>query len=197
MSEPGVLLAAAGAEHAEALSDLFARADVPCHCRFWHFTGTNHEWLARCFHAPAENRGPMQDALATGSPEMRGVVAMRGALVVGWMKLSPESAVKKLYNQRVYRNLPCFQEPRDGVLALGCMLVDPKFRRQGIARRMLAFGVERARAEGARAIEAFPRRAAELRDEELLAGPFSTLAAHGFEVVNDFGPYPVLRLRLT
>ena len=196
VASASVELATASAGHAEALSELFARADVACHCRFWHFAGTNNEWLARCFHAPGANRDEMTAALASGSPEMRGVVATSGARAVGWMKLTPESAVKKLYAQRVYRSLPIFGGARDGVLALGCMLVDPEHRGRGIARRMLAFGVEHARAEGARAIEAFPRRAAELRDEELLAGPFSTLVAHGFRVVHDFAPYPVLRLDL-
>jgi GNAT superfamily N-acetyltransferase len=192
----GVALSAASEHHAEALSELFARADVACHCRFWHFAGTNHEWLARCFHAPSDSKDEMRAALVSGSPEMRGVVATSDGLVVGWMKLAPESSVTKLYAQRVYRSLPCFGGQRDGVLALGCMLVDPSLRGRGIARRMLAFGIEQARADGARAIEAFPRRAAELRDDELLAGPFSTLVAHGFRVVHDFAPYPVLRLDL-
>ena len=29
---------------------LFEATGSPCYCRFFHFEGTNNEWLARCAH---------------------------------------------------------------------------------------------------------------------------------------------------
>jgi GNAT superfamily N-acetyltransferase len=180
-------------EDARALSALFERAGVACHCRYWHFAGTTNDWLARIAHAPDENRREMEHALASGSDEMRGLVAFAGGQIVGWLKLTPASAVPKLYDQRLYRGLPCLTGDRAGVLTVGCLLVDPGWRRRGVARALIAATVARARATGARAVEAFPRRADGVSDAELFTGPYAAFLEAGFEVVHDFAPYPVLR----
>jgi GNAT superfamily N-acetyltransferase len=191
-----VVYTLATSEHGDALSGLYARAGVACHCRFWHFTGTNNDWLGRVAHEPGTNQGEMLAALATRSGEMQGMVALHEGDAVGWMKLAPVNAVKKLYDQRLYRNLPVLQGDREGVVAIGCFLVDPAWRHRGVARGLLAAGVEWARENGVHAIEAFPRRAPELRDEEAFTGPVSLFLDQGFAVVHDFAPYPVLRLGL-
>ena len=46
---------------------------------------------------------------------------------------------------------------------------------------------------GARAIEAFPRRSEQAGPAELWVGPANIFLQAGFEIINDFGPYPVLR----
>ena len=93
----------------------------------------------------------------------------------------------------MYRALLCFNGERSGVLAVGCLLVDEAFRRQGVARALISASVEHARSRGARAIEAFPRGQADVSAAELWTGPLSAFIAAGFRVVNDFRPYPVLR----
>jgi GNAT superfamily N-acetyltransferase len=138
----------------------------------------------------------MLGAMETRSPEMQGVVALGGSRVVGWLKLAPAGAVEKLYAQRVYRRLPCFDGPRDGVLAVGCLLVDPEWRKRGVARALVHGAIALGREQRARALEAFPRRAEGLRDEEAFTGPFAVFVEAGFEIVHDFQPYPVLRLNL-
>jgi GNAT superfamily N-acetyltransferase len=191
-----LLAVEATSAHGEALAELFVRAEVPCHCRYWHFTGTTNEWLDRCAHDVARNRSEMLAALATGSAEMSGVVALAGTTAVGWLKLAPAASVPKLYAQRLYRRLPCFDGPREGVFALGCFLVDPERRRTGVAEALLARGIPLVREKGGRAIEAFPRRAEAISDGEAWNGPFSLLRRAGFDIVHDFAPYPVLRLTL-
>jgi GNAT superfamily N-acetyltransferase len=101
-----------------------------------------------------------------------------------------------MYERRPYRQLPCFDGARGGVLAIGCLLVDTPFRRTGVPDALVEGAVRAARGRGAIAIEALPRRAEELRDEERWMGSFSTFRRAGFEIVHDFGPYPVLRLTL-
>jgi GNAT superfamily N-acetyltransferase len=71
--------------------------------------------------------------------------------------------------------------------------VEPDFRRHGVARALLLKGVELARAAGARSLEAFPRRAEAVPDEQLFTGPFALFTSTGFAVVHEQSQYPVLR----
>lgn len=190
-------IARAEARHAEALAALFESNGFGCFCRFWHFGGTSREWMERCFTGPETSRAEMQEALRQGSPEMWGLVAENAAgQVVGWLKAAPANVVPKLYNQRLYKGLPCFGGDRTGVFSIGCMLVREDMRRQGIARSLLRELIARAPSWGARALEAFPRSDPDLSDAALQGGPLALLSEAGFRVVHDFFPYPVLRLDL-
>jgi GNAT superfamily N-acetyltransferase len=186
----------ARAEHAAGLSDLFSRSGVACHCRYWHFQGDTNSWLDRLAHASERNRAEMIAAIECGSPEMTGVIALEDHRVVGWLKLAPVKSLQKLYTQRLYRNLPCFSGQRDGIVTIGCVFVEPDHRRRGIARALLQGAVDSARASGARAVEALPRRADDVNDAELWMGPYRIFLDAGFAIVHDFAPYPVLRLTL-
>jgi GNAT superfamily N-acetyltransferase len=194
----GVLAVEATLEHGPLLTDLFRRAEAPCHCRYWHFPGNTNAWLDRCAHARDQNRDELLTALERKSAEACGVVALAGAgdRALGWLKLAPAASVPKLYEQRLYRNLPCFGGPREDVFTIGCMLVDPASRRRRIGAALLDRAVELARSKGGRALEAFPRRAEGISDAEAWTGPFSLYARRGFEIVHDFAPYPVMRLAL-
>ena len=185
------MLEAADSRHGAALVSLFERTATPCHCQYWHFTGDKNAWLERLFHAPDLNRAAFLEHLA--QPGLKGIVALRGEQAVGWMKLCLAETVPKLYQQRLYKGLPCFAGPRDGVLTVGCLLIDEDLRRQGVARALVRHGVSIARQAGARAIEAFPRRLDQAGPAELWTGPSTIFLEAGFEIVNDFAPYPVMR----
>ena len=186
----------AAPEHAAHLSGLFVRAEVPCYCRYWHFEGNTNAWLDRSAHHVDESRAEMLRALDSGSDEMSGVLALTERDAIGWMKVAPAAAVTKLYAQRLYRSLPCFAGDREGVYTIGCILVDPAYRRRQVASRLLDGALALARRRGARALEAFPRRAEGISDAEAWTGPFSLYRRAGFEVVHDFAPYPVMRRML-
>lgn len=195
MTAPEVRCVRLTREYAEATAALLARDAGPCFCRYWHFSGDKNQWLARCAHEPERSRA---EFLSQAEEEaLQGVVALsRDGEALGWMKLTHSRALEKLYAQRVYRALPCFSGPRADVYAIGCFVVDQRFRRSGIARALLRSGLELARQAGARAVEAFPRGVADVSDAELWTGPFTLFMNEGFEVVNDFRPYPVLRREL-
>ncbi len=196
MSSPGdVHVAPASPEHESGLTGLYERTGSPCHCRYWHFEGGSNDWLERCSQARSTNERELRRAVASRSDEARGMVALSKGVVVGWMKLSPASTVKKLYGQRLYRNLECFDGDRTGVFVVGCFLVDEDFRRRGVAEALLTGGIEAARVWGARSIEAFPRNG-DVPAEQLWTGPTSIFERAGFETVHDFRPYPVLRKHL-
>ncbi|WP_434048681.1 MULTISPECIES: GNAT family N-acetyltransferase [Sorangium] len=198
MSE-AITVAAAGPEHLAGLEALFEAAGTPCYCRYYHFGGTNNEWLARCSDGQGENRREFAEALAAGSDEARGLVALApdAAHVVGWLKVAPAAAVTKAYERRLYKGLPCFAGDRAGVFLIGCAVVHPAHRRRGVATALVAGAVELAPAWGARALEALPRRPREpVSDEELWTGPASAFTKNGFVEVHAFEPYPVLRRAL-
>jgi GNAT superfamily N-acetyltransferase len=186
-----LVLEVADPRHAQPLVDLFGRAGIACHCQYWHFGGDKNAWLDRLFHAPEDNRAAFVSGL--GGPELKGIVALDHGRAVGWMKLCPAESVPKLYEQRLYKGLPCLGGSRDGVLTVGCMLVDENWRRRGVARSLIRAGVEVAETRRARAIEAFPRRHEQAQSPELWLGPCSAFLEAGFRIVNDFAPYPVLR----
>ncbi|MBM4364041.1 MAG: GNAT family N-acetyltransferase, partial [Deltaproteobacteria bacterium] len=142
----------AGPSSAPALAALFERADVPCHCRYWHFPGDDRAWLARCALEPEQNRAELEESLASGRPDGRGLVALDDAgSALGWLKLVPALAAPKLVDRRPYRGLPCLSGPRDDVVMLGCLLVDPAARRRGVARALVTAAVASARGDGYRA----------------------------------------------
>ncbi len=201
MSEASVTARPAEKSDHAGIAALFARTGSPCFCRWWHFEGDKNAWQDRCANAPQDNAQELADAFGAESPQAQGIVALDSANeIVGWMKLSESSAVAKIYAQRLYRGLPCFDAPDAGdapVWTIGCFLVDERHRGAGVGRAMIRAGLAMARRAGARAVEAFPRRAEGLAAEEKWTGSFSALRDEGFVVVHDFAPYPVVRCDLT
>jgi GNAT superfamily N-acetyltransferase len=186
-----------------AWAALFERCGCACHCRYWHFSGTKNEWLARCADAPWQNRDEHVAAVACGSLEAGGLLAFDGDVAVGWMKLVPRGHVAKLLRQGPYRAAPPAAGERDeahegheAIWSIGCFLVDPSWRRRGVARALVqaapAFVAER----GGVTLEAYPRRTAEdLHDAQAFTGTVQLFASCGFEECGGDGPYPIMRRR--
>lgn len=180
---------------AAGLAALFDAAGSPCYCRFWNFAGDDNAWQLRAATEPAANRDELVTAVTCG--DERGVVALDGERVVGWLKLARAEAVPKMFARRLYRAEPWFRSDRDGVFMIGCVLVEPASRRRGIAGALVRASLDVARALGARAVEALPRRLAHpIRDEDLWNGPITSLEAAGFRRVAGVDGYPVLRAEL-
>ncbi|MRG91811.1 GNAT family N-acetyltransferase [Polyangium spumosum] len=195
MNDPRFVTAVAGPEHAAGLRALFSAASSTCFCRFWHFDGTNNDWLDRCANAPEENAAAFFGGLDSGKDEAKGIVALSEQTLVGWLKVSPAAVMRKAYERRFYKQLPAFQGDREGVFLLGCALVHPGFRKQGVAKALVAGAVAYAKDSfGARVLEALPRRPKEpVSDEELWTGPMGAFEGNGFVEVGGLEPYPVLR----
>jgi GNAT superfamily N-acetyltransferase len=183
------------AAHASSLPALFEREASGCYCEWWHFEGDKNAWQDRLAHAPEENRRAL--VTRSGGTTAAGVIALAASGdAVGWMKLTRAESVPKLYAQRPYRGLPCLTSNRQLTWTVGCFLVDSTWRRRGVADALLRAGLEVAREGGAAQVEAFPRRAEGLRDEELWTGPYELFRRHGFEIVHELAQYPVLRRML-
>lgn len=180
--------------HADGICDLFVRADVPCFCQYYQFSGDHRDWQNRCANDRAENRARLVAELKEES--LHAWVARREETVVGWTRVRPPEQMKKTYEGRLYRGLPCFSGEREGIVTLSCFLVDPEVRRQEVARNLLDAAITWARSQNLRAIEALPRGATDVSDGEQWMGPRSLYDRAGFALVHDFAPYPVLRLSL-
>ncbi len=201
----------ATAAHADGLLALFESAGSGCFCNYWYFDGDKNAWLERCYLKPEENRAALVQRLA--GEELCGVVALGPSErerdgerdpVCGWLNVSRVGSLQRLYDQRVYRNLPCFQaEPlaREHVYAVACCYVAESARGRGVARALLTSAIQVVLEAGGTALEAFPRAAPahgaeRLRPDEVWHGPEALFQSAGFVAVSDFRPYPVLRLHL-
>ncbi len=179
--------------HLDRFAKLFATASSSCFCRYWHFTGTKNDWLDRCAHRPEENLAEQSAAAREADGSARGLVAVdhaAGDAVVGWMKLSPHESVLKLTSLPVYRALTA--EP--GSWVVGCFLVSPGMRREGVARALLQAAESHVSAWGGRFLLGHPRRSNEpLHDEEAWQGPEKLFLELGYTPIHDVAPYPVYR----
>jgi GNAT superfamily N-acetyltransferase len=188
-------------EHAAGLCALLESTGSGCFCNYWHFEGNKNAWLERCFLDAAANRAALVERLA--SPELSGVVASSPQGVCGWLKVTRAQALTRLYDQRVYRGLPCFQGPpgaREHVYAVSCFYVAETERGRGLGRSLLETAIAVAREAGGSALEAFPRQTPageRLRPDEVWLGPEALFRNLGFVPVSDFLAYPVLRLDLS
>jgi GNAT superfamily N-acetyltransferase len=201
----GIRVESLGDENAAAWLSLFERAHSPCYCRWWHFGGVKNDWLARCATEPEANREEAAASVRAHGEDALGLVALAtgdGNGALGWMKLSPRTAVPKLRNLPIYRGIDL--GPDDGVWSIGCFLVDPAHRRVGVAGALLDAAPAFVRARAGRAIEAYPKHVhesehARLHDEEAWMGPESLFTSRGFGRVaaeRTTKMYPVFRLAL-
>lgn len=182
---------------ARALSELFVREGSPCFCRFWHFSGTNKEWEARCALDQQKSRAELEAAVTQRADEGRGLVAQLQAheAIIGWTKLVPQRTLPKLLARVPYRGLKT--PPAGSVFSLACFLVDPRHRRQGVARALVEGAMEWAPRFGATVLEVYPRVSEPMHPEEMWTGPRSIFEKLGFEVFRESPQYPVYRKRLT
>ncbi|HVY27491.1 MAG TPA: GNAT family N-acetyltransferase [Polyangiaceae bacterium] len=209
MSEGAYLCERASSAHADELLALFESSGNGCYCGFWYFQGDKNAWLERCYLKPEENRRALVARLS--ADELCGVVArpVAGATagsICGWLNVSRSVRLARLYDQRIYKGLPCFEPDagggarREAVYAVACNYVAEHARGRGVARALLSCAIEEARRAGGTALEAFPRATPQgerLRPDEIQMGPEALFLAAGFTPVSDFRPYPVLRLHLT
>jgi GNAT superfamily N-acetyltransferase len=183
-------------ETAGAWVRLFEACGSACFCRWWHHDRGKNDWLARCFHDPGRNRDEQLALVAAGAPEARGLLAMEQEEALGWMKLAPRGLLPKLRRQGPYRALDLGDD--DGVWSIGCLLVRPDRRQQGVARSLVEAAPQAVRAWGGLAIEAYPHRVTHaLHDEEAWMGPHALFrVTSGWQALHDVAPYPVVRLTL-
>jgi GNAT superfamily N-acetyltransferase len=119
-----------------------------CWCMYYRISGKGD--LTR----PGDNRSNSSKAalrnLAAYDPPP-GLIGYRGNAPVGWISLGPREDYAKLARSPVMK--PVDQQP---VWSIVCFVVPSEFRKQGVARELLAGAVRYAKKRGVKLLEAYP-----------------------------------------
>lgn len=166
--------------HNFALIHCDATGNGWCHCVAWWVPS----WEGFGERTAAENLALRQSLLRNGVHD--GYYVYSSDALAGWVQAWKRDAFAKLATQFAVAS-------NDDAWMIGCVLILPAFRAQGVARNALALLVDDLRLRGARSIDAFPKRGASDAGE-LWNGPESTYSALGFSVVRDDAKRPLLRL---
>ncbi|HEY7968756.1 MAG TPA: GNAT family N-acetyltransferase [Candidatus Limnocylindrales bacterium] len=208
--EPGIRIEALTPDRLDDLAGLFDQPGDPkwCWCASFHITGNVK---AR----PREDNREVLTARTVEGPSP-GLLGYRDGRVVAWVSVGPRASYRKLAN-RDYADAAApgaaaaptvagaASDPdQERVWSIVCFVVDPRERRRGVARAMLAAAVEHARAAGATAVEAYAIDPLGERIPNPIAygGMRSMFEAAGFRVVGERlagrtrWPRPVVRLDL-
>ena len=107
----------------------------------------------------------------------------------GWCQCGPRDHLPKLLEQ--YK-----LEPDPQVWAITCFLIAPRFKKQGLTHQLLAGVLKDLSGRGVARVQAFPRRAPDLPDEDRWTGPETIFKSAGFEVERDDPKRPIYGKRL-
>ncbi len=198
-------IAPLGPDTLGAFGALFDACASGCYCRYWGFPGNKNEWLERTFTAPQRNLEEQSALVRAGDAFGRGLLAFDPGdpgKAVGWMKLAPRDRMIKLRRQGAYRALEDETGTHDAaVWVIGCLLVHPEHRGQGIARQLIAAADDVVRGWRGVAIEAYPRGTVglgfRLHAEEAWTGTDGMFASLGFGRIAGEPAYPVYRKDLS
>jgi ribosomal protein S18 acetylase RimI-like enzyme len=139
-----------------------------CYCIFFH----RPEKLPE--EAEIRTRRRDQARMLIREGRLRGYLAYDDSgHVIGWCNANHKTAYQRL------------GEPKSGdehVLSIVCFVVDPRHRRQGIARSLLTKAIEEAARDGFRVIEAYPSSRAKSESGHY-HGPLALYESFGFEKV--------------
>ena len=151
-----------------------------CHCVAW-WVPTWDGWGERA----ADTNAALRQQLFRKGIHDGYMIYVDGALA-GWCQAWKRDAFAKLTAQFGVT-------ADDDAWMIGCVLVLPEFRAQGVSAAALEQVVADLRLRGARTVDAFPKRAAKDAGE-LWNGAESTYLQLGFAVVRDDPRRPLLRL---
>jgi GNAT superfamily N-acetyltransferase len=161
------------------LADLFERkgprggASMPstCWCMWWRTRTGDAQ----------RNREAMHEIVDRG--DVPGLLAYEEDQAAGWVAVAPRPEFGQLQRSRTYG----FDEGQGDVWAVTCFYVDPRMKRRGVARALLAAAVDHAFGRGGQAIEALPHR-----DGDYMGSPAMFEEAR-FERIRDIGARVLVR----
>lgn len=138
-----------------------------CFCRFYHTSCSFPEWIKR---DAATNR---QESLAEiDAGRMKGYLAYDGSRCVGWLNANRIDAFPRL--SAIKTDLP--EGQKIGITL--CFVVDPTYRGQGIAGKLLDAAIHGFAEEGFDAVVALPF--ADATKERMYRGRLSMYLTRGF-----------------
>jgi len=161
------------------LAALFEQGGDPkwCWCAYFRIRGFDFSKGGKERH-----RAAMEASTHAAAEEDRapGLVAYEGDEAVGWISIGPREDYERLAHSTVLK--PLDDQP---VWSIVCFVVGRRSRGNGVAKRLLAAGVDYARDHGATLLEAYPVEVApghRARPGDIYRGTLSMFEKAGFDV---------------
>lgn len=170
-----------------------AFADNPawagCYCHYFH-AAPALDWASLDADA---NRTAICARIDVG--EMDGFLAHDHAgAVVGWLNAQPRHKLPHCFERLEIEPTP-LDVPAQEAALVTCFVIDPAFRRRGIARALLAHAIAAFATRGIRIVDAFPNLVADSAAAHS-RGPLALFEALGFERLGAQGDTIVVRKTL-
>ncbi|MER9245873.1 GNAT family N-acetyltransferase [Mesorhizobium sp. M0590] len=174
--------------------DLFGRQGACYGCWCTHFRLSP---AARRASNRERNKDHIKARIEAGPPP--GLLAFEGGQAVGWMQIGPRADVPEWNNQgRGSAPIDPADASDPGVWAISCFFIRTKARGRGVSHRLVQGGIDFARENGARLIEACPiDLSKDSRSIGLFVGSSRVFEKAGFERLVERKPgRPLVRLVL-
>lgn len=153
-----------------------------CYCYSFHFTGPNELWNRK------ENRSSVIQLIQ--EKKMKGYLAFSDGRAVGWC-----NANDRMNYQRLLKYYDLIDNPDDKVCSIVCFLINPEYRRKGIAQKILQQVITDYQLLDYDYLEAYPGKG-ELSCERHYKGPLSLYKKNDFKIEKEFDDYYVVRKNL-
>jgi len=162
-----------------------------CWCMYYRVSG-KETGLTRPGDAQRERSRRALEAMAGDDPPP-GLIGYRDGVPVGWISLGPRADYAKLARSPTMKAVD--DQP---VWSIVCFVVPSEYRRQGVARGLLAGAIRWARRRGVRLLEAYPvDRSHPSASDAPWFGSKTLFDEAGFEEVARRKPArPIVRLQL-
>ncbi|MER8767917.1 GNAT family N-acetyltransferase [Mesorhizobium sp. M0092] len=174
--------------------DLFGKQGACYGCWCTHFRLSP---AARRASDRERNKDHIKARIEAGPPP--GVLAFEGGQAVGWMQIGPRADVPEWNNQgRGSAPLDPADASDPGVWAISCFFIRARARGRGLSHRLVTGGIDFARENGARLIEACPiDLSKDSRSIGLFVGSSRVFEKAGFQRLVERKPgRPLVRLVL-
>jgi predicted GNAT family acetyltransferase len=162
-----------------AFEDLFGKQGACYGCWCVHFRLPP---ATRRVNDREANKAFIKRRIEDGPPP--GLLAFADGRAVGWMQIGPRADVPE-WNNKGRASAPLDVDPADAaVWAISCFFLRSSARGKGLTHRLVAAGLDFARQNGARLVEACPiRQSKDSRSIGLFVGSARVFEQAGFETV--------------
>jgi ribosomal protein S18 acetylase RimI-like enzyme len=157
-----------------------------CYCMEPLWDGADDEWAPR---TAADNRQEMSERV--GSGQVSALLAFDGERPVGWCHFGESTALAG-----VALRFGLEASDHDGVGSVACFVIASQYRGHGVATRLLEAALERLRARGLRAVEAYPPKESDGTAQGSYRGPLEMYLRAGFETYREAGRSLIVRKAL-
>lgn len=157
-----------------------------CYCMETHRTQPDEEWIAR---TSDQNRAAMSSMIGRG--EVTALLAYVDGKPVGWCNYGETTHL-----HGVMLKLKLDASEHEGVGSVACFVIASQYRGHGVATKLLGAALERLKARGLRAVEAYPRKQGDGTAQNHYRGALAMYERAGFSTYRDAGKYLIVRKSL-